>query len=96
MISWQITNKKQISKVNVFENLEQVDDLKIKITKCFITKKDINLFAGNVEDATYPIIPGYIAVGQITELVMFGAHQVALLPCPPSSHLSLRSACFDA
>lgn len=69
MISWQITNKKQISKVNVFENLEQVDDLKIKITKCFITKKDINLFAGNVEDATYPIIPGYIAVGQITELV---------------------------
>ena len=69
MISWQITNKNQISKVNVLENLEQVDDLKIKITKCFITKKDINLFAGNVEDATYPIIPGYIAVGQITELV---------------------------
>lgn len=69
MISWQITNSKQISKVNLVENLEQVDDLKIKITKCFITKKDINLYAGNVDDVTYPIIPGYIAVGQISEVL---------------------------
>ena len=69
MISWQITDKHQISKVNVVENLEQVDDLKIKITKCFITKKDINLYAGKTEDANYPITPGYIAVGQICEIV---------------------------
>ena len=69
MISYQITNSKQISKVNVVENLEQVDDLKIKITKCFITKKDINLYAGNVEGITYPITPGYIAVGQISEVL---------------------------
>ncbi|MBO5889065.1 MAG: alcohol dehydrogenase catalytic domain-containing protein [Clostridia bacterium] len=67
MNSWQITDKKQISKVNIVENLEQIDDIKVKITKCFITKKDINLYAGNAPDVEYPIIPGYIAVGQISE-----------------------------
>ncbi len=69
MNSWQITDKKQISKVNTIENLEQIDDLKIKITKCFITKKDINLYAGTTPDIEYPIIPGYIAVGQISEIL---------------------------
>ncbi len=69
MNAWQISNKKQINKVNITENLEQVDDLKVKITKCFITKKDVNLYAGNVEDVEYPIIPGYIAVGQISEVL---------------------------
>ena len=66
MECWQITDKKQISKVKIIENLEQVDDLKIKITKCFITQKDINLYAGR-EKANYPFIPASIAVGQISE-----------------------------
>ncbi len=66
MECWQIVDKKQISKVRIIENLEHVDDLKIKITKCFITSKDINLYAG-IEKRDYPFIPASIAVGQISE-----------------------------
>ncbi|MBO5927138.1 MAG: hypothetical protein J6Q38_06275 [Clostridia bacterium] len=66
MNCWQITDKKQLNKISKVENLENIDDIKVKVTKCFITMKDVNIFLGE-EISNYPIIPGFIAVGQITE-----------------------------
>lgn len=67
MITWQITSKNQLSKLNSLENLEHVDDVKVKITKCLITKNDLSNFSGANTKPVYPIIPCNIAVGQITE-----------------------------
>lgn len=66
MIAWQITKQNEINKINITENLEHVDDVKVKVTKCFITRQDISTFAkmGKSQNA---IIPGQIAIGQITE-----------------------------
>lgn len=66
MIAWQITTPNEISKTNVTENLEHIDDVKVKVTKCFITRQDITTFIDGSKDST-PIIPGQVAVGQITE-----------------------------
>ena len=68
MISWQITDIEELNKINVTEDLEQIDDLKIKITKCFITLKDINVYSG-LKKQELPYTPGKFAVGQITELL---------------------------
>ncbi len=66
MISWQIIDKNQLSKLNTIEELEKENDIKIKITKCFITKNDIDAFSGAVK-TNYPLTPATIAVGQITK-----------------------------
>ena len=66
MNTWIISKPKQIGKVNTTENLEQVDEIKVKITRCFITKNDIDAFTGAVKNV-YPYVPGDIAVGQIIE-----------------------------
>ena len=47
MNSWQITSSKQISKNDLTDNVEKIDDVKVKITKCFITSRDISAFKGN-------------------------------------------------
>lgn len=67
MISWQITEQNQIQKVNVQENLESVSDVKVKITKCFVTRQDVLTYAGKSD--VYPVTPCKIAVGQISETV---------------------------
>ncbi len=66
MITWQITAKNQISKLNTVEQLERGNDVKVKITRCVITRNDIDLFTGDVK-CKYPVTPSTIAVGQITE-----------------------------
>ena len=66
MIAWQITSKNEITKTNVTENLENVDDVKVKITKCFVTRQDISTYK-NFTSKNSPIIPGQVAVGLITE-----------------------------
>lgn len=66
MINWQITEKNQLTKINTVEELEQENDIKIKITKCFITKNDIDAFSGAIK-TKYPITPSTIAVGQIVK-----------------------------
>ncbi len=66
MFAWQINEPKQIKKVTIENNLEQIDDVKIKITKCLITRQDLLNYLGK-SNVTYPIIPSKIAVGQITE-----------------------------
>ena len=66
MINWQITAKNQLTKLNTVEQLEQDNEVKVKITRCIITKNDIDLYMGNVK-TEYPITPSTIAVGQISE-----------------------------
>ncbi len=66
MINWQITAKNQISKFNTVEQLERANDVKVKITRCVITKNDIDLYTGDIK-STYPVTPSTIAVGQISE-----------------------------
>lgn len=66
MIAWNITKPNEIVKINVTENLEHVDDVKVKITKCFITRNDISAFTSTPKFSE-GIIPGHVAVGQITE-----------------------------
>ncbi len=66
MIYWQITNKNEITKVNSTVNLENVDDVKVKITKCYISRKDILDYTGASKRKT-PFTPSNIAVAQITE-----------------------------
>ena len=44
MITWQITNQKEIGKINLTENIESVDEVKVKITQCMITKRDISSY----------------------------------------------------
>lgn len=67
MISWQITEQNQIQKVNVQENLESVNDVKVKITKCFVTRQDVLTYIKKSDNS--PITPCKIAVGQISETV---------------------------
>lgn len=66
MINWQITAKNQISKFNTVEQLERANDVKVKVTRCVITKNDIDLYTGDIK-SEYPVTPSTIAVGQITE-----------------------------
>ncbi len=66
MINLQVTQPNEITKVNEQNNLERLDDVKVKITKCFITRKDIADFMG-ASKRPLPFTPSQIAVGQITE-----------------------------
>lgn len=66
MFAWQINQPKQLKKVNIVNNLEQIDDVKVKITKCLITRQDLLNYLGK-SNTSFPIIPSKIAVGQITE-----------------------------
>ena len=68
MICCQIDTLKEITKLNITENFENVDDIKVKITKCYITKKDIDVYNGT-EKCVLPYMPSKIAVAQITELL---------------------------
>lgn len=66
MNSWQITSPLQITKSYASENIEKIDDVKVKVTKCFITPKDVSVFSGDYKKS-YPYIPSSIAVGQVIE-----------------------------
>ncbi len=66
MANLQVTQPNEITKVNELNNLELLDDVKVKITKCYITRKDIADFMGTTKRA-FPFTPSQIAVGQITE-----------------------------
>ena len=66
MFAWQIVNPKNIKKVNTTSNLEQLDDVKVAVTKCLITRQDILDFINGPTTDT-PIVPSKIAVGKISE-----------------------------
>ena len=66
MNTWQIAEPKRLSGITTTENLERVDEVKVKTTKCFATLKDIDCFDGQVK-VPYPYTPCEIAVGQVIE-----------------------------
>ena len=66
MNNWQITGAKRLSGITTTENLERVDEVKIKTTNCFITAKDLDLYSGKIKEEL-PYTPCEIAVGQVVE-----------------------------
>ena len=66
MNNWQIIEPKRLGGITTTENLENVDHVKIKTTKCFISANDLNLFKGDLK-REYPFTPCSIAVGQVVE-----------------------------
>ncbi|MBE5743686.1 MAG: hypothetical protein E7358_03100 [Clostridiales bacterium] len=66
MNNWQILEPKHLGGISTTENLESVDQVKVKTTKCFISLNDLALFKGDVK-LEYPFTPCSIAVGQVIE-----------------------------
>ena len=66
MINFQVTGAGELTKVNSQCNLEHVDNVKVKITKCLITGADIADYLGLTGRET-PFTPSKIATAQITE-----------------------------
>ncbi|MBR3804618.1 MAG: hypothetical protein IKJ14_04680 [Clostridia bacterium] len=68
MNNWQIIEPKRFGGITTTENLVNVDDVKIKTTKCFVSLDDLNNFIGDTK-REYPFTPCSIAVGQVVELL---------------------------
>lgn len=66
MNNWQVLEPKHLGGITTTENLESVDQVKVKTTKCFISLNDLALFKGDVK-REYPFTPCSIAVGQVVE-----------------------------
>ena len=66
MIGLQITEQGRITKVNKMEMCESVDNSKVKITKVLLTPEDVFTLFGD-EQVNYPIIPGHIGLGQVSD-----------------------------
>lgn len=67
MIGLQITKSRQIAKVNKMETCDSADTSKVKITKVLFTPEDFITYFGD-DNVNYPIIPGKIALGQISDI----------------------------
>ena len=68
MNNWQIIEPNKLGGITTTENLVNVDDVKIKTTKCFISLDDLNAFNGESK-REYPFTPCSIAVGQVIEIL---------------------------
>ena len=66
MIGLQISQKGKIEKVNKMELCEDANSSKVKITKVLLTPEDTRTLLGD-DGALYPVIPGRIAIGQISD-----------------------------
>lgn len=66
MIGLQVTAQGKITKVNRMEIVENVDTSKVKILSVLMTPEDFQTINGD-ETAIYPVIPGRIAIGQISD-----------------------------
>ncbi|MBQ7408664.1 MAG: alcohol dehydrogenase catalytic domain-containing protein [Clostridia bacterium] len=66
MIGLQFTQQGKIVKVNRMEMCESFDTSKVKITKVLLTPEDFRTLLGD-DTAIYPVIPGRIAIGQISD-----------------------------
>lgn len=65
MIGWQIAERGKLTKINKIEQLEGIDSVKVKITKTLITEDDV---ASIMDEKPPLLIPGRMAIGQITEI----------------------------
>lgn len=66
MIGLQISQKGKLEKINKMEMCEDANSSKVKITKVLLTPEDTRTLLGD-DSATYPVIPGRIAIGQISD-----------------------------
>lgn len=66
MIGLQSPEKGKLIKINKMEICDNAESSKVKITKVMLTPEDFQTVAGD-DDAVYPVIPGRIAIGQITD-----------------------------
>ena len=66
MLGLQFTQQGKITEVNKMEICESVDSSKVKITKVLLTPEDFATLLGD-DNVNYPIIPGRIAIGQISD-----------------------------
>lgn len=66
MIAWKVTEPNTLKQFDETVTLENVDDLKVRITHVLVTKSDNYTVTGE-HKVEYPIIPGQIGVGKIVE-----------------------------
>lgn len=66
MNNWQILEPNKLGGITTTENLEKVDEVKVKTINCFISLEDLDKFSGNIK-VNYPSTPCTIAVGQVVE-----------------------------
>ena len=66
MNNWQILEPNKLGGITTTENLEKLDDVKVKTISCFISLSDLDKFSGEVK-VNYPYTPCNIAVGQVVE-----------------------------
>lgn len=57
----------KLTKISKMEMCDFVDSSKIKIIKTLITPEDLDTVAGNCDGVCYPVIPGRVAIGQISD-----------------------------
>lgn len=56
----------KLTKINKMELCDNVDTSKVKILKVLVTPEDLDTVNGT-SDAEYPVIPGRVAIGQISD-----------------------------
>lgn len=66
MNNWQILEPNKLGGITTTENLERIDEVKIKTINCFISLDDLDKYSGDVK-VNYPLTPCTIAVGQVVE-----------------------------
>lgn len=66
MNNWQILEPNKLGGITTTENLERVDDVKVKTINCFISLEDLDKYRGEIK-INYPSTPCTIAVGQVIE-----------------------------
>ena len=73
----------KLTKINKMELCDNVDTSKVKILKVLVTPEDLDTVNGT-SDAEYPVIPGRVAIGQISD-----ASETAYLTASSAAHASL-------
>lgn len=68
MNKWQITEQNRLSGTTTTENLEKLDEVKVKTTKCYVSAYDLECYGGKIK-VDYPITPCSIAIGQVVESI---------------------------
>jgi len=66
MIGLQASQDGKLTKINKMELCDNVDTSKVKIIKVLVTPEDLDTIGG-CADAVYPVIPGRVAIGQISD-----------------------------
>lgn len=94
MIGWHVPEFGKIEETPHHEPLEELDSVKIKLTRALITEDDISLICGEDKSVKLPFIPVRFGVGKISEVAQESAFLKkgdrvfisAVEPCGKCSH----------